>query len=161
MRFYKSYFCVALLIFIFFCHFKAQANIQIPPISFPSHSIAKGPNYKRKRPTNDNEEEPIMLSDITNVIPTARTQTHQSHLTPNLDRTTPNTRIYSTNMPPRTDDQVFVNPCAPAKRLRKNDSFTCKSSVFQLVSLSSKSCSFLLFCSKIVVFISFPARSNV
>nr|VDD23588.1 unnamed protein product [Brassica rapa] len=70
-----------------------------------------------------------MLSDITNVIPTARTQTQQSHLTPNLDRTTPNTRIHSTNMPPRTDDQVFVNPCAPAKRLRKNDSFTSRSNV--------------------------------
>ncbi|CAF2073981.1 unnamed protein product [Brassica oleracea] len=96
----------------------SQANSQIPPISLSSRLIAQRLRYKRKRTTNSIEGELIMLSDITN-------QTQQSYLTPTHDeRTRANTRIHSTTTPTgtKTEDQVKGNPCASAKRLRKNDS---------------------------------------
>ena len=85
-----------------------------------------------------------MLSDITNQVPSGTTQTQQSYLTPTHDeRTRANTRIHSTTTPTgtKTDDQVKGNPCASAKRLRKNDSFSCKSCAIQLVLV------YVLYCS--------------
>lgn len=84
-----------------------------------------------------------MLSDITNQVPSGTTQTQQSYLTPTHDeRTRANTRIHSTTTPTgtKTEDQVKGNPCASAKRLRKNDS-SCKSCAIQLVPV------YVLYCS--------------
>ena len=50
-----------------------------------------------------------VLSDVTNVIPSVRTETHQSCLTPTLETTTKNTRFQSDGT-------------------RTNDFFSCKSS---------------------------------
>ncbi|KAG2269673.1 hypothetical protein Bca4012_062691 [Brassica carinata] len=110
----------------------SQANSHIPPISLSSHSVAQRPTYKRKRTTNSNEGEPIVLADITNQVPSATTQTQQSYLTPTHDeRTRANTRIHSTTTPTgtKTDEQIKGNPCASAKRLRKNDSFSSRSNL--------------------------------
>ncbi|KAL0827420.1 hypothetical protein Bca101_051098 [Brassica carinata] len=89
--------------------------------------MAQRLRYKRKRTTNSIEGELIMLSDITNQVPSGTTHTQQSYLTPTHDeRTRANTRIHPTTTPTgtKTDDQVKGNPCASAKRLRKNDSFS-------------------------------------
>lgn len=75
-----------------------------------------------------------MLSDITNQVPSATTHTQQSYLTPTHDeRTIGNTRIHSTTTPTgtKTDDQIKGNQCASVKRLRNNDSFSCKSCAIQ------------------------------
>uniref|UniRef100_A0A0D3EC97 Uncharacterized protein n=1 Tax=Brassica oleracea var. oleracea TaxID=109376 RepID=A0A0D3EC97_BRAOL len=110
----------------------SQANSQIPPISLSSRSIAQRLRFKRKRTKNSIEGELIMLSDITNQVPSGTTQTQQSYLTPTHDeRTRANTRIHSTTTPTgtKTDDQVKGNPCASAKRLRKNDYFSSRSNL--------------------------------
>ncbi|WZZ36291.1 hypothetical protein YC2023_019692 [Brassica napus] len=107
----------------------SQAYSQIPPISLSSRSMAQRLRYKRKRTTNSIEGELIMLSDITNQVPSGTTHTQQSYLTPTHDeRTRANTRIHPTTTPTgtKTDDQVKGNPCASAKRLRKNDSFSSR-----------------------------------
>nr|VDD32515.1 unnamed protein product [Brassica oleracea] len=108
------------------------SNSQIPPISLSSRSIAQRLRFKRKRTKNSIEGELIMLSDITNQVPSGTTQTQQSYLTPTHDeRTRANTRIHSTTTPTgtKTDDQVKGNPCASAKRLRKNDYFSSRSNL--------------------------------
>ncbi|KAG5411153.1 hypothetical protein IGI04_007472 [Brassica rapa subsp. trilocularis] len=110
----------------------SQAYSQIPPISLTARSMAQRLRYKRKRTTNSIEGELIMLSDITNQVPSGTTHTQQSYLTPTHDeRTRANTRIGSTTTPTgtKTDDQVKGNPCASAKRLRKNDSFSSRSNL--------------------------------
>ncbi|CAN6859813.1 unnamed protein product, partial [Brassica oleracea] len=107
----------------------ATTYSQIPPISLSSRSMAQRLRYKRKRTTNSIEGELIMLSDITNQVPSGTTHTQQSYLTPTHDeRTRANTRIHPTTTPTgtKTDDQVKGNPCASAKRLRKNDSFSSR-----------------------------------
>ncbi|KAL0655807.1 hypothetical protein Bca4012_076391 [Brassica carinata] len=106
--------------------------------------MAQRLRYKRKRTTNSIEGELIIISDITNQVPSGTTHTPQSYLTPTHDeRTRANTRIHPTTTPTgtKTDDQVKGNPCASAKRLRKNDSFSCKSCAIQLVPV------YLLYCS--------------
>ncbi|CAG7885873.1 unnamed protein product [Brassica rapa] len=110
----------------------SQANSQIPPISLSSRSIAQRLRYKRKRTTNSIEGEVMVLSDITNQVPSGTTHTRQSYLTATHDeRTIANTRIHSTTSPTgtKTDYQVKGNPCASAKRLRKNDSFSSHSNL--------------------------------
>ncbi|CDY32193.1 BnaA03g54740D [Brassica napus] len=110
----------------------ATTNSQIPPISLSSRSIAQRLRYKRKRTTNSIEGEVMVLSDITNQVPSGTTHTRQSYLTATHDeRTIANTRIHSTTSPTgtKTDYQVKGNPCASAKRLRKNDSFSSHSNL--------------------------------
>ncbi|KAH0905321.1 hypothetical protein HID58_037148, partial [Brassica napus] len=110
----------------------AQAYSQIPPITLSSRSVAQRLCYKRKRTTNSIEGELMVLSDITNQVPSGTTQTRQSYLTATHDeRTIANTRIHSTTTPTgsKKDYQVKGNPCESAKRLRKNDSFSSRSNL--------------------------------
>lgn len=123
--------------------------METPPSSYPSSSISEDSNFKRKRTVNDQEVQhqhsqtvsnqnrnslpfkqgiQSVLSDVTNVIPSVRTETRQSGMTPILQRSTQNTRFLSASKPngTKTCGQVKGKSCAPAKRLRTNDSSYCK-----------------------------------
>ncbi|WZZ02804.1 hypothetical protein YC2023_088725 [Brassica napus] len=95
--------------------------------------LAQRLHYKKKRTTNSIEGELMVLSDVTNQVPSGTTQTRQSYLTATHDeRTIANTRIHSTTTPTGTkkDYQVKGNPCESAKRLRKNDYFSSRSNLY-------------------------------
>ncbi|WZY76218.1 hypothetical protein YC2023_022602 [Brassica napus] len=97
----------------------AQAYSQIPPITLSSRSVAQRLCYKRKRTTNSIEGELMVLSDITNQVPSGTTQTRQSYLTATHDeRTIANTRIHSTTTPTgsKKDYQVKGLICTLSKQ---------------------------------------------
>lgn len=105
-------------------------------------TVTQGNNIgpaKRKRTTFNIEGEPTILSNITNVVPSASTQTQQPGLTPNLDGITANTYKRSsttTTAGTKTHCQTEGNTCASNKKLKNNDSFYCKSCVLSLVLIS-------------------------